>query len=214
MDATSETLNSFVEQILQKCADLGSTINEEQLFSIVQAIIESSDVNEVEKEDYIGQLCSLFNPSMENVSTTTRIGKIIFQIAKARGMITCERIDKSGCAKVKLTEELFEQIKDYLAKGFTYTEIEELTGVCKNRVAEIAHGKDKINDKHKRSTRALSVEVIDIIKQLLATRCPKASIEQQTGVSIYYINKIAKGESVPIDGKIKRTGKQFALSYI
>ncbi len=207
MSNTNERLNYFVEQILQQCVELGNTIQEKQLNRIVQEIIESSDINELEKEDYIGQLCLLFNPSLENVSTTTQIGKIVFRIVKEDGMITCERIDKNGYTKVKLTEELFKQIKDYLAKGLTYTAIEELTGVCQKQVAEIARGKDKINDKHRRSVNVLSTEKVNTIKKLLTVRCPKVTIEQQTGVSKYYINKIEKGESVPMDGKIKRTNK-------
>ena len=210
MSNTNERLKLFVELILQRWVELGDTINEKQLNRVVQEIIESSDLNELEKEDYVGRLCLLFNPSVENVSTMTQVGKIKFQIVKVDGMITCERIDKTGCAKVekvKLTEELFEQVKEYLAKGFTYIAIEELTGVCQKQVAEIARGKDIINNKYKRSVNSLSSEVIDKVKQLLAVRSPKVIIEQQTGVSRYYINKIEKGEPVPTNGRIKRTNK-------
>lgn len=109
-------------------------------------------------------------------------------------------------SKVELTEELVNQIKEYHGNGLSCAAIDKITGVNKNRILEIIHGKDKINGRYKKSTSALNPDVIEQIKQLLQDRYTKVAIEQMTGVSKYYITKIQKGEPVPIDGILK-TGK-------
>ena len=187
-----------------------NNIKEEQIKDLYELLcttenIKYEDVYELFNSDSI--------PFIKQVGTKTLIvqnvdGNIIISEIDKNGKthnVWPKRINYSRKAKVEMTQELFNQIKEYLEEGSSYGTIEKITGVCKDRISEIAHGRDKINHKYKRSTNVLSPEKIEQIKQLLAARCSKIAIEEKTGVSKYYIRKIEKGENVPIDGKERKT---------
>lgn len=112
---------------------------------------------------------------------------------------------------VKITPELTEKIKNYLNYGYSQREVETLTGVSRHIISNIVRGKDVINEKHKRTAGVITPELIEEIKTLFGTGCTKTCLEETTGVSRYYINKILKGEQVPTDGKIKRHQKTMSV---
>ncbi len=157
----------------------------------------------------ISQIVEICNNHEEGKEIIVIINSVPYNINKKNGKTVIECIMKPRIiktynkSKVEFTEELVNKIKEYKEQGLSSIAIEKITGVNNDRVLEIIHGKDKINGRYKKSTSALNPEVIEQIKQLLQSNSTKAAIEQKTGVSRYYINKIQKGESVPTDGKLK-----------
>ena len=152
-----------------------------------------------------------------NLNISIFVDNTIHRFRLDKGKIVMDNIDPSKSkqrsviqsrkAKTELTPELYQQIIDYLESGHSCRSIETMTGISRGRISEIARGKDKINNSYEHTGKNLSLKLVTQIQELLEKGIPKTKIEQYTGVSKYYINKIEKGEAVPINGKMVNPSK-------